>query len=69
MTQPDLSKVENRTIVIDAVASIGGKFDCIMIMNFIRENELQGRTFDHYDIAIYLEKLCAQNFITRSIQI
>ena len=63
--QPNLSAIQNRTIVIDAVTSIGGKFDCITLMNFIRENEIQGRTFDHHDIAQYLEHLCEKNFIQR----
>ena len=57
-------KLHNRTIIIDAVFSQNRQpFDCISIMNYIRENEIQGQTFDHHEIAECLDRMRAQGLI------
>ena len=56
--------IHNRTIVIDAVFSQDDKpFDCVSIMNYIRENEIAGRTLDHHDIAEYLDRMHQRGYL------
>lgn len=53
----DFSNPAHKTIVIDACTSQSQPFDCVQIMRYIAENEIQGQTFDHHDIALYLDNL------------
>ena len=55
----------HRLIVIDSVFSQpkGQPFDCIQIMNHIRENEVNHQTLPHGEIAIYLDHLREQGVI------
>ncbi len=54
-----------RLIVIDSVFSQpkGEPFDCVQIMNHIRENESNHQTPPHQEIAIYLDHLREQGVI------
>ncbi len=49
----------HRLIVIDSVFAQpkGQPFDCIEIMNHIRDNEVNHQTLPHGEIAIYLDHL------------
>jgi hypothetical protein len=58
-------ELHNRTIVIDAAFSQEGPFDAIQIMQYIAENEIQGKTLDHHDIAFYLDHLREQGLIRK----
>lgn len=55
----------HRLIVIDSVFSQpkGQPFDCIRIMNHIRDNEVNHQTLPHGEIAIYLDHLREQGVI------
>ena len=55
----------HRLIVIDSVFSQpkGQPFDCIQIMNHIRDNEVNHQTLPHGEIAIYLDHLREQGVI------
>jgi hypothetical protein len=55
----------HRLIVIDSVFSQpkGRPFDCIRIMDHIRDNEVNHQTLPHGEIAIYLDHLCGQGVI------
>ncbi len=55
----------HRLIVIDSVFSQpeGQPFDCIQIMNHIRDNEVNHQTLPHGEIAIYLDHLRKQGVI------
>lgn len=53
----DFSNPTHKNIVLDACAAQTQPFDCVQIMRYIAENEVQGQTFDHHDIALYLSNL------------
>ena len=55
----------HRLIVIDSVFSQpkGQPFDCIQIMNHIRDNEVNHQTLPHGEIAIYLDQLREQGVV------
>lgn len=55
----------HRLIVIDSVFSQpkGEPFDCVQIMNHIRENEINHQTLPHQEIAIYLDHLREQGVV------
>ena len=55
----------HRLIVIDSVFAQpkGQPFDCIQIMNHIRDNEVNHQTLPHGEIAIYLDHLREQGVI------
>ena len=55
----------HRLIVIDSVFSQpkGQPFDCIQIMDHIRDNEVHHQTLPHGEIAIYLDHLREQGVI------
>ena len=55
----------HRLIVIDSVFSQpkGEPFDCVQIMNHIRENEINHQTLPHQEIAIYLDHLREQEVV------
>ncbi len=55
----------HRLIVIDSVFSQpkGQPFDCIQIMNHIRDNEVNHQTLPHGEIAIYLDHLREQGVV------
>ena len=55
----------HRLNVIDSVFSQpkGQPFDCIRIMNHIRDNEVNHQTLPHGEIAIYLDHLREQGVI------
>ena len=55
----------HRLIVIDSVFSQpkGQPFDCIQIMDHIRDNEVNHQTLHHGEIAIYLDHLREQGVI------
>lgn len=60
-------EIHLRTIVIDAIFSQPEKtpFDCITLMRYIRDNEIQGKTIPHQEIAIYLDALRTKGIIER----
>lgn len=62
---PQEMPIEHRAIVIDSVFSQpkGEPFDCVQIMNHIRENEINHQTLPHQEIAIYLDHLREQGVI------
>lgn len=55
----------HRLIVIDSVFSQpkGQPFDCIQIMDHIRDNEVNHQTLPHAEIAIYLDHLREQGVV------
>ena len=55
----------HRLIVIDSVFAQpkGQLFDCIQIMNHIRDNEVNHQTLPHGEIAIYLDHLREQGVV------
>ena len=55
----------HRLIVIDSVFSQpkGQAFDCIQIMDHIRDNEVNHQTLPHGEISIYLDYLREQGVI------
>lgn len=55
----------HRLIVIDSVFSQpkGEPFDCVQIMNHIRDNEINHQTLPHQEIAIYLDHLREKGII------
>ena len=55
----------HRLIVIDSVFSQpkGQPFDCIQIMDHIRDNEVHHQTLPHGEIAIYLDHLREQGVV------
>lgn len=56
--------IYHRTIVIDAVFSQNHKpFDCVTIMRYIKENEIQGKTIPHQEIAYFLDYLNSKGII------
>ena len=62
---PQEMPIEHRTIVIDSVFSQpkGEPFDCVQIMNHIRDNEINHQTLPHQEIAIYLDHLREQGVV------
>ena len=56
--------LNHRLTVLDAIfAQRDQVFDCISIMNYIRENEVNNRTIPHQEIAMYLDTLLAKGWV------
>ena len=64
----DHENVIHTNVIIDACASLKINFTCMSIMRHIAENETNEKTFDHHDIALYLDELVTKKFIKRSRQ-
>jgi hypothetical protein len=56
--------INHRLTVLDAIfAQRDQVFDCLSIMNYIRENEVNNLTIPHQEIAMYLDTLRAKGWI------
>ena len=50
--------------ILDSIFDLRGQsFDCITVMNYIRENEANNKTIPHQEIAMYLDSLLSKGWI------
>ncbi len=49
--------------ILSAIFAQEENFDCIQIMNYIRENEVNNKTIPHQEIAMYMDTLRGRGWI------